>query len=232
MTGAADPHPQVSIPSEFFVRQLPAIDHLGELKLTLYLYWRLGREAPWSGVVRRDELLQDQRLLEGLPRQGLSREEALDEAIERAVARGTILQTEASLEGGGQDVCYAINSSTGRQSVDRLQASDRQLSASLSGARRLVDDQPNIFVLYEQNIGPLTPLLADELREAEASYPEQWIIDAVRIALANNVRKWSYVRAILEDWQVKGRDEREDLRDPEKARRRYVEGKFAEFIKR
>jgi hypothetical protein len=40
--------------------------------------------------------------------------------------------------------------------------------------------RPNIFVLYEQNIGPLTPLLADELMEVEDTYPCSWIVDAFR----------------------------------------------------
>jgi hypothetical protein len=36
------------------------------------------------------------------------------------------------------------------------------------------------------------------------------------------------VEAILEDWKTKGRDEREDLRDTEEARRRYLEGELGD----
>jgi DNA replication protein len=75
----------------------------------------------------------------------------------------------------------------------------------------------------------LTPLIADKLRDAESSYPPAWIEEALRIAVENNVRKWRYVEAILEDWRTRGRDEREDRGDSEKARRRYVEGEFADF---
>ena len=32
-----------SIPGQFFGELLPAIDHLGELKVTLYLLWRFDR---------------------------------------------------------------------------------------------------------------------------------------------------------------------------------------------
>jgi DnaD/phage-associated family protein len=72
-------------------------------------------------------------------------------------------------------------------------------------------------------------MIAEELREAEKEYPPAWIEDAIRIALENNVRKWRYVVAILEDWKSRGRDEREDRGDTEKARRRYLQGKFADF---
>ena len=58
----------------------------------------------------------------------------------------------------------------------------------------LLIDRPNIFVLYEQNIGALTPIIADELRDAEQTYPPQWIEEAIKIAVENNVRRWRYVR--------------------------------------
>jgi DnaD/phage-associated family protein len=86
-------------------------------------------------------------------------------------------------------------------------------------------------VLYEQNIGALTPLLAERLQEAENEYPVAWIESAIEIAVANNVRKWRYVEAILEDWKTKGRDDQEDRRDLEETRQRYLGGEFAEYIK-
>jgi DNA replication protein DnaD len=73
-------------------------------------------------------------------------------------------------------------------------------------------------------------MIADKLGEAEDNYPAQWIEEAVQIAVENNVRRWSYVEAILKRWQEGGRDERTDRRDTEKDRRRYVEGEFSEFI--
>jgi DnaD/phage-associated family protein len=87
----------------------------------------------------------------------------------------------------------------------------------------LIPDKPNIYRVYEKNIGPITPMIAEELREAEKTYSPQWIEDAVRVAVENNVRNWRYVSAILERWQLKGRDERKDRRDTEKARLRYKE---------
>ena len=82
---------------------------------------------------------------------------------------------------------------------------------------------PIYLSLYEGHIGVLTPMIADALREAEDTYPPSWIEDAFKIAVENNARNWRYVSAILNRWQVEGRDEREDRRDTEKARRRYAE---------
>jgi DNA replication protein len=66
-------------------------------------------------------------------------------------------------------------------------------------------ERPNIFVLYEQNIGLLSPLLADELKDAADLYPPEWIEAAFREAVQHNKRKWSYIRAILRRWETEGR---------------------------
>lgn len=66
-------------------------------------------------------------------------------------------------------------------------------------------ERPNIFVLYEQNIGLLSPLIADELKDAADRYPEDWIEAAFREAVQYNKRKWSYIRAILRRWETEGR---------------------------
>jgi len=65
-------------------------------------------------------------------------------------------------------------------------------------------DRPNIFVLYEQNIGLLSLLLADELKYAADHYPAEWIEAAFREAVVHNKRKWSYICAILSRWETEG----------------------------
>ncbi len=93
-----------------------------------------------------------------------------------------------------------------------------------------IQETPNIFRLYEEHIGPLTPMIAEALGDAEDTYPPIWIEEAVRIAVENNKRSWRYVEAILERWQQEGRDERKDKRYAEKNGREYTEGKYSDFI--
>jgi DnaD/phage-associated family protein len=64
-----------------------------------------------------------------------------------------------------------------------------------------------VFRRYEQNIGPLTPLLADEIGEALGTYPVKWIEDAIQIAVEYNKRSWAYCRVILERWHSQGKDD-------------------------
>ncbi|EFH90506.1 DnaD domain-containing protein [Ktedonobacter racemifer] len=66
-------------------------------------------------------------------------------------------------------------------------------------------DRPNIFTLYEQNIGLLGPMIAQQLEDYAERLPPEWIEDAFREAVENNKRSWSYIRAILKRWETEGR---------------------------
>jgi len=63
----------------------------------------------------------------------------------------------------------------------------------------------NLFSTYEKNIGIITPMIANKLTDAEKDYPLEWITEAIEIAVVANVRKWNYIRAVLERWRVDGK---------------------------
>lgn len=60
---------------------------------------------------------------------------------------------------------------------------------------------------YESEIGILTPMIADELREASTAYPLQWTLDAIHEAAIQNKRGWKYISAILTRWKAQGNQE-------------------------
>lgn len=63
---------------------------------------------------------------------------------------------------------------------------------------------------HESVIGMLTPYVGQQFANFAAEYPQfpvTWIADAFSRAGDNNVRKWNYVKAILEGWAAKGRDD-------------------------
>jgi DNA replication protein len=238
------------LPNLFFSKLLPAIDDLAELKVTLHIFWLLHQKKGYPRYVSRRELEADGVLLRGLRGTGQEPEERLGQALERAVARGTLLHVtvlqplakrrsgQALRQGSGQaqqgderDDWYFMNTDAGRRAVEKIRRGELELEAAVSpGEVRLEVERPNIFVLYEQNIGLLTPLIADELRDAEKTYPADWIEEAFRIAVEQNARHWRYVRSILERWAAEGKDREKAGRGPEEDRRKYIEGKYAEYI--
>ena len=86
-----------------------------------------------------------------------------------------------------------------------------KLARSLKGTTETTvknnkDDNPdantsNVFVQYEANIGPLTPIMVDRLKDAEQKYSEAWVLDAIALAVEHNKRNWAYCMAILKNSQ-------------------------------
>jgi DnaD/phage-associated family protein len=56
---------------------------------------------------------------------------------------------------------------------------------------------PNIYELYAENVGELTPYVADVLRDFEEEFPVEDIEYAVREAVQLNKRSLRYIGAIL-----------------------------------
>jgi DnaD/phage-associated family protein len=220
----AGKQPFTPVPNLFFSELLPDIDHLGELKVTLHTFWLLTRKKGERPYVSDRELAADQRLLNGLASPGMSPEQALRDALERTVARRTLLKVTV-----GEQDWYFVNSEKGRQAVDDLLAG-KWTPEEPEEPVRLQSQRPNIFVLYEQNVGPLTPLLAEELMEAEDTYPATWIEDAFREAVELNKRSWRYIQRILERWAAEGRTDETSRRGDERDRRRFIEGEYSDYI--
>ncbi len=216
------------VPGPFFTELLPEIDHLGELKVTLYVFWRLDRMEGAFRTLKRADFAADSRLMQSLGKTRREAETALDDALERAVGRGTLLRAVLHLE-SGDETYYFLNSARGRAAVEAIQQGKWRPSAEANPLVELNLERPNIFRLYEEHIGPLSPMIAEVLRDAEDNYPQEWIEDSFRIAVENNVRKWRYIEAILRSWKEEGRDE-QNRRDSEEDRYRYSKGEFSDFI--
>lgn len=216
------------IPGTFFSELLPAIDHLGELKVTLYAIWFLDRQEGNIRFITFRDFLEDPHLRVTFGRGEELAREGLADALERCVQRGTLLKV-VTPDGAQDDLAFFLNSPRGRAAVKALQKGEWTLEGLARADVSLDVERPSIFSLYEQNIGPLTPLMVDTLRDAEQEYPAEWIEEAVRVAVENNARRWRYVEAILKARKEKGRHD-SNRRNPEEDRRKYVEGEYADFI--
>ena len=107
---------------------------------------------------------------------------------------------------------YLYYRQTGKYCIDTVSipylypdVKDKAKAKEESKAETEQPPRPNIFSLYESNIGGLNGMISDILVEAEKTYPPDWIEDAIAEAVKNNVRKWNYVDAILKNWTEKGR---------------------------
>ena len=182
-SGFASGSNSVSIPEQFFSELLPLIDDVLELKVTLACLRQFAQKSGLAKWTTLDELGNDPALAAGLA---------------KVIERGTIVE---AVDRSGARWLF-LNDELGRAAAESIRH-----GGSIEEAPA-VQLRPNIFTLYEQSIGSLSPLIADQLRDAQKEFAPQVIEEAFEEAARQNVRSWAYVRKILDNRGRKGkRDE-------------------------
>ena len=203
----------VPVPSPVLGELLTQIDDLAEMKCVLRVIWLLQRKRGSPRFVTLSEVLADRTLAAALSPDGAPDPDAVRRALGRAVRRGvlatTVIPAKAGTDGAGRRL-FALNSEQDRAALARQAGDDAAASRSCEPAPwEAAVERPNIFAIYEDNVGMITPMIAEELERAEADYPMEWIEDAVREAVNLNRRSWRYIARILERWKHEGRDDGE-----------------------
>ena len=222
------------VPNLFFSSLLPQITDISELKTTLHIFRIIYSKRGYPRFTTYLELAGDVSLLNSLREGNKSVDEALRTALSAAVERGTVLHLVLTIDGVPQDV-YFLNTESDRRVVARIQSGEFSLAGLKAGVQVQPEtggELPDIFTMYEENIGMLTPMIAEELREAEKLYPEVWIQDAIKEAAKQSIRKWSYISAILERWSAEGREDGTYQRDSKKSAEKYSKQKYGHVVER
>jgi DnaD/phage-associated family protein len=221
------------LPNLFFSDLLPQISDIIELKMTLHILWALYHKRGYLRFITYRELLSNTSLMGSLKKATQPPAEALRQALEMVTKRGTVLHIALDRDGVPEDI-YLLNTKSDRQVMAKIQNGELTLSElkTEGGADIKTEEPPDIFTIYEQNIGMLTPMIAEELREAEKLYPETWIGDAIKAAVNQNKRKWSYISAILERWSAEGRNDGTYQRDSKTDPDKYIKGKYGHMVRR
>ena len=215
------------IPSQFFNELLPLIDDVAELKVTLFCMWALQQKEGDYKYLRYAELVENEILMAGLRLLDEDADAVLDQALEKAEARGTLLSAVISVK--DDEVCYyVINSERGRVFIDQMRAGQwRPLDKE---EIEILPPRPTIYKLYEDNIGLLTPIVKEALINAETEYPIEWIEDAIQQAAERNARSWKYISKVLDNWKQEGRN-REAVRGDRQQINGYTTGEYSNIIK-
>ena len=214
-------------PSPLFGPLLEDIEDLAELKCTLRAIWRIReniRDHRGRRYVAEDELTTDMVLVKGV---GASA--AIRTAMENATKRGTFIARAVDADEGERKV-YFLNDEAGRKAAIMLEpVSDQDEPTATDEGNETQAVSPNIFKLYEENVGLLTPLIADQLKDAEETYPWSWIQQAFTIAVNRNKRNWGYIEATLRRWASEGKDDGKPGRNSEETASK--EG-FLEYLRK
>lgn len=236
-TGFPDSGLATAVPNLFFSRVMPEISDPAELVVSAYFFFAAQLHKRRPHYVSREELAADRALVRALANvAGGKDHEASDgpvglaRGLDLSVKRGTLIRalgptgpSDGETAHGSAGEVFAINIPSNYRALESLP--EIRLQEPLPAAPG--EAAPGIFALYEENIGSITPLIADELKDAEQRYPAEWLREAVREAVELNKRSWRYVASILRRWETEGPSYEKSERDPqiEWLERRFREGK-------
>ena len=196
---------KTAIPNVFFTRLMPLIEDAAELKIALHVFWALQQKKGSPRFVTFRELLGDKTLAPSLGEDITERVEALEKGLRGVVEKRILITTEVEAE-GLRNQLYMLNTESDRRALGRIERGELDIGVvPVAVAESEMVVQQNVFAVYENNIGPLTPIIVEEIKQAESLYPEGWIVDAIREAVRNSARNWTYIESILKSRRDEGR---------------------------
>lgn len=214
---------QSQFPQPLIDGLIAKIDSLPELKVTLFCFWAFGQRQTQDGLywLRKADFAAHRKI------------HGLDEAqwirgLTDAVARGTLLPVYANAPDGTMEMVWVLHTPKAWETVG-----SPDCAARLDAAGHLVilPPRPSIYKLYEENIGPLTGLIGDELTGLRDDYGEALVREAIHVAVEYEKRNLAYVKGILRRWRKEGK-RFEGTERPAERDGRGVTGKYADFFER
>jgi len=231
----------VSLPDSFFTQVMPQVQDISELKVVLNIFYLMHSKQHYfecssvsAGASEMSEKQSQFVTYEELRSHykqwgGEQSNESLRQTLNSAVEHGIILYLPLIISGKREHI-YFVNSESNKRFIESIERGELSFEKP---APDKGEKGENIFVLYERNIGIITPIIAEELKEAEGLYPHQWIEEAFKEAVVRNKRSWKYIARILERWTNEGKDSGEYTRSIKKGDSdKYIGGKYGHLVKR
>jgi DNA replication protein len=215
------------VPKILFTDILPLLaDDPAALGVTLFAFKALQSKRGTPRYVTADELAADPSLARYLERAGA--ESAVERGLRRAADLGVLLPLTVEANGRRSEL-YFLNAPADRRGMETVRRGGIDVGRVVD-LPAVVTERSGVFALYEALVGTISPLIADELAEAERLYPAEWLEAAFREAAAQNARSWRYVSRILERWAIEGPDHAKTERDSA-GDERYFRGKYGRILR-
>ncbi|MDD5313160.1 MAG: DnaD domain protein [Dehalococcoidia bacterium] len=223
------------LPNIFYSEVLPLMENPAEIKVVMQILFLLSRRRGYPKFVTFRELSNDPVVIKGLQSQSTAVDELLKQSLDSAIQHGILVHVPIS-NNNIPDEAYFINNQNDKETIARILSGALKIpEVKIREVEALATMEPlDIYNLYEQNIGMLTPILAEELQEAEQRYPADWIQEAFKEAIRANVRNWRYINGILKRWEREGKKDGRYVGDSKKERDpdKYIRGKYGHMVRR
>ena len=184
------------IPNTVLGRVLSTIEDADEIKLILRAIWLLEHQRGYPRYITSDDLRRDRVLSVVIPNQP-----EFDRILKSAIERGVFV--EATIN---DNICLMFNTESARRASIEVSPTTDNLNKNGNGweAPATSTAPADAFRAYEENIGILSPMIRQSILAALEDFTDEDITRAIRIAVENESRSWSFVAGVLRRWARDG----------------------------
>ena len=191
-----DDYATTRVPNAVLGRVLSHTDDADTIKLILRSIWLLERKRGYPRYITIEDLRRD-RVLSLVIGDDLTLERTVASAIKLGVL------AEVSLSG---KKCLMLNTESAQRATSEAAVpsevdEDEDDGWDAPAASQMPTDA---FRAYEENIGVLSPMIRESILSALEDFTDEDITHAVRIAVENESRSWSFVAGVLRRWTREG----------------------------
>ena len=221
-----------SVPDPILGVVVDEIEDIKVLKTVMRIVWLYYKKKGFPRFLTLHDISGDHTIRKTLSKSGYGpvKYENLIEVLDKISSIGLLITIPVSIY-ENQEYIYILNTKEGRRAVELFNAGDIDIeklpipikdSLIVNNENELGVDNyipttaQNIFKLYEQNIGIITPIVSEELKDAETIYPYEWIVEAFTESALLNKRSWRYIEAILKRWKTEGKQDGKSRGDTKK----------------
>ena len=194
----------IPVPAQLFTEILPGLHDQSQLRATLYAWYAIASRGGGQRYVYLSQLLTDPVLLSWFIH--LDGKNGIRRGLEQSCKDGIFLELQID----GHNKILTPNDESGARLMTDLKADlaaqDNNSGTSSTHADYEKSVLSDVIKKYENEIGLLTPAIAEMIAIAEQKYPTAWILEALDIAAQSNARSWKYVSAILARWKDEGKN--------------------------
>ncbi len=184
------------IPNTVLGRVLASIYDADEIKLILRAIWLLEHQRGYPRYITRDDLRRDRVLSVAIADQS-----DFDRILKSAIERGVFVEVSIN-----NNIYLMFNTESARRATievapptDILNNDDNSWETPAVSTTTT-----DAFRAYEENIGLLSPMIRQSILAALEDFTDEDISRAVRIAVENESRSWSFVAGVLRRWARDG----------------------------
>lgn len=183
------------VPNAVLSAVLNEVEESGTVKLILRAVWLLERQRGFPASITVNELRHDRVLI-----RVFKSKERFDAALDQSLNLGVLIKFELN----NADALMLNTVSATRQVGHAKGAQSENIDDDGWDASVGSETPDDAFRAYEENIGILSPMIRENITAVLQDFSDEDIIEAIKIAVENENRSWSYVAGVLRKWARDG----------------------------